>query len=244
MEYDTSSIKMVLKKVAIIVLIAALICTSIILALLFVTEKDRAAALKDDKEALEIRVDAAEDKIEEQKIELDALKNNNEYGNSDSKAEILSTEALLNKELTELKNGNEDVIRRWFGSGIEYTSENVSRFTQYAKVTATESKDTPDGYISIHVCNMDNRKLMKLNKKLTEGYNKKNVAMKESDRDALVNEKVQAEIRNGGMDKHFSLIVRSDNGVLEITDELKQALTGGWYHGSIGEMQGYKCIFE
>lgn len=245
MEYDVDRFKRILKIVGIALLMIALVGTCISLAFMFIVEQEKVSKLKDERVELENRLGEAEIKIVEQQSEINYLLNPVGVGDEElNDAKVVNTEDLVKNALSELQNGDMNTIKGWFGSGSEYTSENVAEYTKYTKITVTKDKKAPEGYISIHVCNLNNKEKLIYKSKINQEYIKKNVAMKEEDREELVNKKVTDKIKTGELDKHFSLYVKSTDNVLEITDELKQALTGGWYLGTSEIMTAYKCIYE
>lgn len=245
----------ILKIVAITLVILANIIVSIFFLSLYNKEKEKRSQLESEKVVVEAKLNQAEAKIEEQAKEIEDLKTvlslgvnlSNSVGENNGKTDIVaevSTEKLLEKHLVELQAGNTDVIKTWFGLGTEFTSENISKVTKYAKITVIEDKNTPDSYIAVHICNIDYRKMKKDYDELYQEYVKKNYAMKDKDRRKLVQGLLDKDIDNGKYDRCYKVYVKNNEGMLEITEDLKQAITGGWYLGTGDVLEKYKCIYE
>ena len=244
MEYDVKERAIhLLKIVAIVAIFVATIATSIITMMKYEKQKQENKVLISDKADLEIRVEQAEKKIVEQERLIEkytlTLEVTEEAGN-----EMLSTEKLLEKQLELLQSGNVETIQGWFGLGSEYTPEKVQDATKHTEFTVIKDKEAPEGYIAVHVCNIDYRRMDNVRQILHDEYIKKNVAMKEEDRTILVDKEINKNIADGKYDKHFKVYVRSINGKLEINEDLKQAFTGGWYWGTGEELKGHRCIYN
>jgi len=213
-------------------------------------EKKANAKLIWENAELNTRIAEAEKKLAEQNRVIEDLtttiivEEKPEESSEKPEASSLDTEQILEQQINLLKNGDTDTIRGWFGLGADFTSKAVMEATRYARITVIDDKKAPEGYLAIHVCNVDYRKLMEARKELYNSYLKKNVAMNDNDRNRLINELLEQDIRDKKFDKHYKVYVTSNNGVLEITEDLKQAVTGGWYLGIGEELPGYRCIYD
>ena len=238
----------ILKKVAIIALPVAMVATSITFMIKYNNEKETVIEMQRAKESVEIRLEQAEKKLEEQGEDIEQTIPEDGEVVEEVVEEVIDTTIgtmeLLSKNLESLQNGDINTIGKWFGSGTEFTAERVKDATKSAKITVEENNDDAEKSLKIHVCNLDYRKINLKKVELNNQYQKKNSAMNEGDRLSLVDKAINELIESGEYDKHYILDVRSDNGVLEISEELKQAITGGWYWGTGEELQGYVCTYD
>ena len=175
-------------------------------------------------------------------------------------ANIDKPKDIIVDDINGLLDGDKEVIERYFGESDIYTDEGVRDRVSVAKVVFTgvggevkseEEIDSIGGLVDgeveldIHICTLDYRATNEAVEEITERVKREKVGISEEELSDRVSEEVAIRAKNGEFDIHISLPVKvkyvGGEGKVEVTEELKVALTGGWYNAIGAEIESGEC---
>lgn len=175
-------------------------------------------------------------------------------------ANIDKPKDIIVDDINGLLDGDKEVIERYFGESDIYTDEGVRDRVSVAKVVFTgvggevkseEEIDSTGGLVDgeveldIHICTLDYRATNEAVEEITERVKREKVGISEEELSDRVSEEVAIRAKNGEFDIHISLPVKvkyvGGEGKVEVTEELKVALTGGWYNAIGAEIESGEC---
>lgn len=134
-------------------------------------------------------------------------------------------------EFDRLKAKDADLTKKYFGESDVFTVETVADKLTATVISFVQSEATEEQTkIVIHVCALDYDKMKEASNKAKE-----QLSLVEENTAEMVDELVKKEVAKGvvqgNYDVHYNIpVIISDNQVV-VTEELKQAITGNWYHG-------------
>lgn len=147
--------------------------------------------------------------------------------------EEISPYDIIKHEIEMIKAADADMVAKYFGTGSAFDPAIVSdRLTAtIISFVSTEKVDVNKHNVVLHVCTLD--------------YNKMNQDMLEL-RNTITDEKelnieIAKGVVNGNYDLHYTIPVTVENCAVVVTEEIKQALTGGWYTGVGTALANVEC---
>lgn len=146
---------------------------------------------------------------------------------------------IIASEIEAMKNKDSFQVYRYFGESDVFTPETVADRLTATLVSFVSSEENEDGSfkVIIHICTLDynsmNEAIISLKNELEE-KNTENVE------DSAKMEVAKGVVK-GKYDLHYTIPVIVKDGKVVITEQLKQALTGNWYHGINTELQSVEC---
>lgn len=179
---------------------------------------------------------------------------------------------LIASDIENIKNKDQATIERYFGTSSAFNIDIVA--DKLAATTVTfissevvedisktpneqENKDTKDiqenqasqtGQVGqdikvvIHICTLDYNKMLQYKKQFKEGQ------LEKGEVEEKINEQVTKALAkgvvNGDFDTHYTIPVMIKDNSVVITEEFKQAITGGWYAGMNTQLQSVACPLE
>jgi predicted PP-loop superfamily ATPase len=160
------------------------------------------------------------EKIYEEHLDVLAKAESIEIAKKEKVLELTESQMIVVDELNQLKLGNPEMVKKYFGESQKFTPEIVADRTSSADIHFIVNPESTN-LLHAHICTLDYVKIVK----------------------DYVNSD-DSEIAQGILNEKYNIcytlsIEVSDNGVV-VTEALKEAITGGWYES---ELNGTKCIF-
>lgn len=135
--------------------------------------------------------------------------------------DLTQNQLTVVEDLNQLKLGNPDVVKKYFGESQKFTPAIVADRTSSAEIHFIVNPENTD-VLHAHICTLDYIKMIK-------DYMESN----QSD--------VALKIANGDYDICYTLQIHVDESGVVITEALKEAITGGWYES---ELTHSNCILK
>lgn len=165
---------------------------------------------------------------------------------SDNPTEITEVDPyqLITSDIESIKNKDSNTIQRYFGTSSAFTTDIVADKLAATKITFISSEVLEDNStkVIVHICTLDYNKMLESKKTIKEEK------LAEGEVEDKINEHITKELAKGVVNRDFDVhynipLIVKDNSVV-ITEEFKQAITGGWYTGLNAEIQEITCPIE
>lgn len=134
---------------------------------------------------------------------------------------------------------------------VEPTQQKVEPTSKDSESKQAETEELSPNRVEevlVHICNIDNTEVNKAIDKLIKDLREKNPTITAEELDKKVTEEIAARAKNGAFDIHVTLpmkvVYKNYVGQLQITEEFKLALTGGWYNPTGGTIVNGDCIVQ
>ncbi len=187
----------------------------------------------------------------QQEIETESNINQEIQGRSVEGADEPDTEqsidpySIIASDIEAIKSMDKAVISRYFGDSDIFSADIVGDKLAATLTSFISSGENEEGNIEtiIHICTLDYNKMLDANKKLKEELINKGEVDESS-----INEQIKKELAKGvvkgDFDIHYNIPVEIVDNQVKVTEELKQAITGGWYNGINTDLQPVSCPLD
>lgn len=139
--------------------------------------------------------------------------------NKDLVEDLTENQLAIIKDLNLLKTGNEEVVLRYFGESDAFTPAIVADRTAPAKIHFIINP-TNSNYLYAHICTLDYQKMM-------------------TDYVTDAKADIPLKILQGKYDICYTVPVAVKDDSVQISEALKEAITGGWY---VSDAEPTSCI--
>lgn len=146
-------------------------------------------------------------------------------------------EQYLKNDVQNIKNGDKKTIERWFGSSNIFTKENMQK-----ALSGIEISKSKNG--KMHVCVFNEKKVNEIREKYLDEERKMNVNIDEKSILAYIDLRIQKEVEDKSIYDCYELDVSVSSGNIDVTEELKEIITNGWYKGIDADIDQYKIEHE
>lgn len=178
-----------------------------------------------------------------------------------NKPQIIKPKQVIVNDIDNLIKANNETIVKYFGESNIYRGIDVADRLAIAKITfasiningneIVDNIDTVEGIengivkVNLHICTLDYNKTKEQVKSLTEQNKANNPFISDNELTDTVTTQVAEQVQTGNMDLHINVPVEiyyTDGiGKLQITEEFKYAITGGWYNPTGTIIESVEC---
>jgi hypothetical protein len=150
---------------------------------------------------------------------------------------------VFQSEIELLRSADSDTVKKYFGDSDTFTPEIISDRVTASAVSFVSSTANEDGTteLVVHICTLDydamNEAAASIKSKLSEENTSTNI-----DDDTKL--EVAKGVVKGDYDLHYTIPVTVKDGQVVVTEQLKQAITGNWYHGVNVQLQSVECPLD
>lgn len=155
---------------------------------------------------------------------------------------MVNDPAVLTLDFEALKAKDEETVKRYFGDSKTFSPDIIANKIAATKLTiiSQETLDNETLNVVAHVCTLDYYKMQETSSTMTEELKNKG----EENIEEAVKKEIAKMVVTGEFALHYSIPVIIQNGTVMVTEELKQAITGGWYKGLNTELKPIECPLE
>lgn len=148
---------------------------------------------------------------------------------------------IIANDIEAIKNGDKEVITRYFSNSVVFSPDIVADKLAATLVSfiSTNKNEDENTEVLIHICTLDYKKMLEANKQIKENLISQGVS--EDEVAEQVKKELARGIVKGEYESHYNIPVVVENGYVRVTEELKEAITGGWYTGINTQLQNVTC---
>ncbi len=165
------------------------------------------------------------------------------YSNNEIVENKVDPYDTIYNDIEALKAGDQITTIRYFGDSDTFTSDIVADKLAATLITFISSEEREDDSteVIVHVCALDYNLMKDDSEKLKVELSTENSEETLTD---TVNKELAKNVVDGKYDVHYNIPVTVQDGLVKVTEELKQAITGNWYSGMNVELQTVNCILD
>lgn len=149
-----------------------------------------------------------------------------------SPSEVDLPKTILNvfeSDIESIKAGGTETIQRYFGESTGLTKDKSNKIFSHLKINVIkETEESID--IEVHTVNWE--RIYADTQIYSKQVKDSNVGISDHDLESYVSSYITEQINSGVYDINFEISIRfmADTNLIEITENLKRALTGNWYY--------------
>ena len=146
---------------------------------------------------------------------------------------------LLNTDLDSLRNKDEATTIRYFGESKAFSAEVVADKLAATKATILSEEIVDDSTVKllVHICSFDYHGMKEASVNMQEEMTNTG----EENIEDTVKKEIAKQVVNGNFTLHYTIPLEIKDGAVVVTEEFKQAITGGWYKGLNTELKQVDC---
>lgn len=126
-------------------------------------------------------------------------------------------------DVNSLKAGDKEVIARYFGESVGLNS---SLFKELSLKIIEESPEE----VNVEITNLDFNRIYNLRSEYSEQIKKQNVGISDSDLKSYVDSSLAEQVQKDDYTSKWYITIRGKGNTAIVTEDLKKALSGGWYN--------------
>lgn len=129
----------------------------------------------------------------------------------------------IEDDVNSLKAGDKEVIARYFGESVGLNS---SLFKELSLKIIEESPEE----VNVEITNLDFNRIYNLRSEYSEQIKKQNVGISDSDLKSYVDSSLAEQVQKDDYTSKWCITIRGKGNTVTVTEDLKKALSGGWYN--------------
>lgn len=126
-------------------------------------------------------------------------------------------------DVNNLKAMDKETIARYFGESVGLDS---SLFSQLSLKILEESPEE----VNVEIINLDFNRIYKLRSEYSKQVKESNVGISDSDLKSYVDSSLKEQIQKEDYTAKWIITIKGKGNNIIVTEDLKKALTGGWYN--------------
>lgn len=169
------------------------------------------------------------------------LENNAESELNKPEIERLNSADILASDLDNLRNKDEETVIRYFGNSSSFSPEIVADKLAATKATIVSEEIIDESTIKciIHICTLDYYGMKEASSNMQNEIQAENTEAENVE--DTVKKEIAKKVVTGDFLLHYTIPVEIVDNKLVVTEEFKQAITGGWYKGLNTELKPVDC---